>query len=102
LKVGKKYYFYILASKRNWTLYIWVTSDLIKRIYEHKNKLIDWFTKKYWVDKLVYFEETNDIKIALQREKNLKKWNRKWKIELIENFNSKWEDLYTRLSGQAR
>jgi putative endonuclease len=97
----KTYYIYILASKRNWILYIGVTSDLIKRIYEHKNKLIDWFTKNYWVNKLVYFEEINDIKIALQREKNLKKWNRKWKLELIEKFNSKWEDLYTRLSGQA-
>jgi len=97
----KKYYVYILASEKNWTLYIWVTNDLLRRIYEHKNKLIDWFTKEYWIDKLVYFEETNDIKIALQREKSLKKWNRKWKLELIEKFNPTWLDLYTGLSSQA-
>ncbi len=97
----KIYYIYILASKRNWTLYIWITNDLERRIYEHKNKLIDWFTKKYNVNRLVYFEETNDIKIALQREKNLKKWNRKWKIELIEKFNPAWQDLSTGLSSQA-
>lgn len=97
----KNYYIYILASKKNWTLYIWVTNDLIRRIYEHKNKLVDWFTKEYWVNTLVYFEETNDIKVALQREKNLKKWNRKWKLELIEKFNPTWQDLSTGLSGQA-
>ncbi len=97
----KKYYVYILASQRNWTLYIWITNDLLRRIYEHKNKLIDWFTKEYWVDKLVYFEETNDIKVALQREKSLKKWNRKWKLKLIEKFNPTWQDLYTGLSSQA-
>lgn len=82
-------------------MYIWVTNDLIRRIYEHKNKLVDWFTKEYWVNTLVYFEETNDIKVALQREKNLKKWNRKWKLELIEKFNPTWQDLSTGLSGQA-
>ncbi|MDD3645797.1 MAG: GIY-YIG nuclease family protein [Candidatus Gracilibacteria bacterium] len=97
----KTYYVYILASKRNGTLYIGVTNDLIRRIYEHKNKLINGFTKDYQIDKLVYFEETNDIKVALQREKNLKKWNRKRKLELIEKFNSTWQDLYTGLSGQA-
>jgi len=97
----KIYYIYILASKKNWTLYIWVTNDLIRRIYEHKNKLIEWFTKEYNVTKLVYFEETNDINTALQREKNLKKWNRCWKIDLIEKLNPNWNDLYTGLSGQA-
>lgn len=98
----KNYYVYILASKKNGTLYIWVTSDLIKRIYQHKNKLIDWFTKEYEVNKLVYYENTTDIYEALKREKQLKKYNRSWKIELIENFNPNWEDLYTGLSGQAR
>jgi putative endonuclease len=91
------YYVYILASKRNGTLYIGVTNDLIKRIYEHKNDLVDGFTKKYRVHMLVYFEQTNDIGIALQREKRLKKWNRKWKIELIEKSNPKWLDLHDKL-----
>jgi putative endonuclease len=91
------YYVYILASKRNGTLYIGVTNDLIKRIYEHKNDLVDGFTKKYRVHMLVYFEQTNDIRTALQREKRLKKWNRKWKIELIEKSNPKWLDLYDKL-----
>jgi putative endonuclease len=91
------YYVYILASKRNGTLYIGVTNDLIKRIYEHKNDLVDGFTKKYRVHMLVYFEQTNDIRTALQREKRLTKWNRKWKIELIEKSNPKWLDLYDKL-----
>jgi putative endonuclease len=89
----KTYYVYILASKRNGTLYTGVTSNLMKRIYEHKNKLIDGFTKKYNVDKLVYYEKTNDIKLAIIREKQLKKWNRKWKLELIEKMNPYWDDL---------
>ncbi len=89
----KTYYVYILASKRNGTLYIGVTSNLMKRIYEHKNKLIDGFTKKYNIDKLVYFEQTKDIKSAITREKQLKKWNRKWKLELIEKTNPNWDDL---------
>ena len=98
----KVYYVYILANKRNWTLYVWITNNLEKRIYEHKNKLFDWFTKDYFINKLVYFEETNNIHIALQREKNLKRWNRRWKIDLIEKNNPNWEGLYTGLSGQAR
>jgi len=89
-----KYFVYILASKRNGTLYIGVTSDLIKRIYEHKHSLIDGFTKKYKVDKLVYFEDTNDINEALIREKQLKRWNGAWKIKLIEEKNPKWKDLH--------
>lgn len=92
-----KYFIYILASNRNWTLYIWVTNNIIRRIYEHKNKLIDWFTKEYDVNKLVYYEDYNDINTALQREKNLKTWNRKWKIELIEKSNPNWEDLYFKI-----
>lgn len=88
------YYVYILANKKNGTLYIGVTSRLIERIYEHKQKLAEGFTKKYGVDKLVYYEETSDVKSAIEREKRLKKWNRQWKIELIEKENPKWEDLY--------
>ena len=90
----KNYYIYILSNKRNGTLYIGVTSNLIKRIQEHKNKLVDGFTKKYNVDKLVYYEQTEQINSALAREKALKKWNREWKINLIEKENPNWNDLY--------
>ncbi len=90
----KQYFVYILASKPNGTLYIGVTSDLVKRVYEHKKKLADGFTKKYNVDMLVYYEATEDIRSAITREKQLKKWKRQWKIELIEKKNPKWEDLY--------
>ncbi len=92
--VSKNYFVYILASKRNGTLYIGVTDDLIERVYEHKNNLIDGFTKKYNVYQLVYYETTNDIHSAISREKQLKKWDRKWKLELIEKENPKWKDLY--------
>jgi putative endonuclease len=87
------YFVYILASQKNGTLYIGVTSNLEKRLFEHKNKLIDGFTKKYDIDKLVYFEKKDDIKSAIAREKQLKKWNRKWKIKLIEEYNPNWHDL---------
>ncbi|OPX25146.1 MAG: excinuclease ABC subunit C [Candidatus Cloacimonas sp. 4484_140] len=91
--MDKNYYVYILASKRNGTLYIGVTNDLENRMFQHKNKLIDGFTKKYSVDKLVHFEMTNDIISAIQREKQLKKWNRRWKLALIEKENPEWKDL---------
>jgi len=97
MKAQKIYYVYITASKRNGTLYIGVTSNLKKRIYEHKESLIDGFTKKYNVDKLVYFEMTNDINSAIQREKQLKKWKREWKINLIEKENPCWIDSYYNL-----
>ena len=90
----KSYYVYILASKRNGTLYIGVTNDLIKRVYEHKNDFIEGFTKKYQVHQLVYYETTSEIISALQREKQLKKWKRAWNIELIEKNNPQWKDLY--------
>ena len=85
---------YILASQRNGTLYVGVTTDLVKRVYEHKNDLADGFTKKYQVHMLVYFEVHNDIETAITREKQIKKWNRAWKIELIEQQNPEWQDLY--------
>jgi putative endonuclease len=88
-----------MASKRNGTLYIGVTNNLIKRVYEHKNNIVEGFTKKYSVHKLVYYEETPDIYSAIEREKRLKKWNRRWKIELIEKFNRNWEDLYVEVIG---
>ena len=95
----KEYYVYIIASKKFGTLYTGVTNDLIKRIYTHKEKLIDGFTKKYSVDKLVYFEVHNDINEAILREKQIKKWNRDWKINLIERSNPHWVDLYYELIG---
>ncbi len=88
------YYVYILASKRNGTLYTGITNNLIRRVYEHKNDMIDSFTKKYHVHKLVYYEQTDDINSAIQREKQLKKWRRQWKIDLIEKNNPNWDDLY--------
>lgn len=90
----KQYYVYMLASKKNGVLYIGVTGDLVKRVWEHKNNLVEGFTKKYFVHKLVYYEVTTDAKSAITREKQLKKWNRDWKIRLIEKENSNWEDLY--------
>lgn len=85
---------YILASKRNGTLYVGVTSDLSRRIYEHKKKLIEGFTKKYNITKLVYAEEFQNINDAIHREKCIKKWNRDWKLKLIEENNRDWCDLY--------
>lgn len=90
----KDFFVYILASKRNGTLYIGVTSNLIKRIWEHKNKMVGGFTKEYNVDKLVYFEQYRDPLNAIKREKRLKKYNRKWKLVLIEKMNPDWVDLY--------
>lgn len=91
------HYVYILASKKNGTLYIGVTTDLKRRVWEHKNKQIKGFTEKYNVDRLMYFEAYDDYWDAANREKCMKKWNRAWKIELIEKDNSRWEDLYETL-----
>ena len=88
-----KSYIYILFNRRNGTLYIGVTSDLKKRIYEHKNKTYDSFTAKYDVNKLGYYEEYNDIKQAIEREKQIKAGNRKTKMMLVESINSEWNDL---------
>jgi len=90
----KEMYVYILASKGNGTLYIGVTNNLIRRVYEHKNKIIQGFTSKYNVDKLVYYEVYDDEITAIQREKNLKHYNRNWKKSLIESINPNWHDLY--------
>ena len=87
------YYVYILASKRNGTLYIGVTNNLERRIYEHKSDLVKGFTKKYNVDKLVYLEEFQDVHEAIAREKQIKAGSRKKKEELINNFNPNWNDL---------
>lgn len=94
------YYVYILASATNYTVYIGVTSDLIRRVYEHREHLDpDSFTSKYGVHKLVYFEQTNDVKSALEREKQLKGWRRSKKNALIETMNPEWKDLYPELLG---
>ncbi len=85
---------YILASKRNGTLYIGVTSDLAKRIWEHRNDAAEGFTKKYNVHHLVYYELHDDMVTAIAKEKQLKKWNRTWKIRLIEELNPQWRDFY--------
>ncbi len=90
----KTYYVYILSSGKNGTLYIGVTNDLLRRVYEHKKKLIKGFTSKYHVDSLIYFEETDDVSAAIQREKQLKRWKRDWKIELIQKMNPDWQDLF--------
>ena len=91
------YYVYILASKRNGTLYIGVTNDLLRRVYEHKNDLVEGFPKRYGVHMLVYYEQYNSAESAIQREKSLKFWRRKWKIRLIEETNPEWTDLYEEL-----
>ncbi len=88
-----QYYIYILSNKKNGTLYIGVTNDLERRVFEHKNKLIKGFTKKYGLNKLVYFESHQFIDDAIKREKQLKNWNRQWKIALIEENNPNWNDL---------
>lgn len=93
----KQYFVYILASKRNGTLYIGVTNDLISRVFEHKEKFFEGFTKKYNVHLLVYYEIYNSIIEAIKREKALKKWYCKWKIELSEKDNPEWKDLYKEL-----
>ena len=89
---------YILASKRNGTLYTGVTSELIKRIWEHKNNLTEGFTKKYQVHLLVYYELHEDMQAAITREKQIKKWHRLWKINMIEKTNPKWHDLWLEIT----
>ncbi|MDO5774928.1 MAG: GIY-YIG nuclease family protein [Spirochaetales bacterium] len=92
-----KYYVYILANKTNSVLYVGVTNNLERRIYEHKNKQMPGFTEKYNVSKLVWYEECSDVKAAIQREKNLKKWKRSWKNALIEKENPDYKDLCSEL-----
>jgi len=93
------FYVYIISNKRNGTLYIGVTSDLIKRIYQHREGLIDGFTKKYNVKALVYYEQHENAESAITREKQMKEWKRQWKLELIEKTNPEWEDLYDKITG---
>jgi putative endonuclease len=95
--MDEQYYVYILASRRHGTLYIGVTNDLIRRIYQHQSKAVRGFTRRYIVNKLVYFEIFDDPISAIVREKQLKKWRREWKIQLIEHQNPGWVDLSRKL-----
>ena len=94
------YWVYILASRRNGTLYTGVTSDLTRRVQEHREGLISGFIRKYGVKLLVYFELHHDINVAILREKRIKRWQRKWKLELIEGQNPQWRDLWLELTEQ--
>ncbi|NIA72547.1 GIY-YIG nuclease family protein [Pelagibius litoralis] len=93
------YYVYILASQENGTLYIGMTNDLVRRIHEHRESLVDGFTKRHGVKSLVYFETHDRAAEAIQREKSMKRWRRDWKINQIERDNPHWEDLYDGLFG---
>ena len=95
----RSYWVYILASKMGGTLYIGVTNDLVRRVYEHRMGLADGFTKKHQIHRLVYFEQHSEVEAAILREKRLKKWNRAWKIALIEKDNPTWKDLYPDIAG---
>ncbi|MEM7111953.1 MAG: GIY-YIG nuclease family protein [Chloroflexota bacterium] len=90
----KTFFVYILASRKNGTLYIGMTSNLVQRVYEHRNNLVDGFTKQYGVHRLVYYEMMATAKAAIVLEKQMKVWKRQWKINLIEKENPGWEDLY--------
>jgi len=93
----KYYYVYMLCNKRNGTLYIGVTSDLITRVSQHKDKLVEGFTNEHGLDKLVWYETHRDINQATQREKLIKKWKRNWTLELVDKLNPLWEDLFYKL-----
>lgn len=91
----RAYHVYIMTNKKDGTLYIGVCNDLVRRAYEHRNGLVDGFTRKYRLHQLIYYEAHNDPSGAILREKQMKKWNRSWKIELIEKTNPEWKDLYS-------
>jgi putative endonuclease len=95
----RRFYVYILANEIGGTLYIGVTNDLVRRVAEHRLKLVKSFTRKYDVARLVYFEQFDDAENAIRREKRLKKWNRAWKIRVIEELNPNWDDLYSSIAG---
>ncbi|OJU29500.1 MAG: GIY-YIG nuclease [Nitrobacter sp. 62-13] len=92
-------YVYLLASKKHGTLYLGVTNDIVRRVHEHRTKSVEGFTKRYNVDKLVWFETYDDIAHAITREKELKKWRRDWKIRLVEEDNPNWTDLYPSIAS---
>jgi putative endonuclease len=96
---GVAYYVYMLASRRHGTLYIGVTNDLVRRFYEHRDGSVPGFTRRYRVERLVWFESHSDVTTAIQREKSLKRWLRAWKITLIQHTNPTWHDLYDEIAG---
>ncbi len=95
----RQYYVYFLASRPGGALYVGVTNDLVRRVYEHKSGIVKGFTKQYGIDKLVYFEEYSSIHQAIQREKNIKHWSRAWKTKLIAQSNAAWRDLYSEIAS---
>jgi putative endonuclease len=97
--IMKQYYVYIMTSQDNGTLYTGVTSDLVKRTYEHRTHAMPGFASKHRVERLVYYEITNDAYAAITREKQLKSWRRQWKLELINKQNPNWSDLYPVITG---
>ena len=96
--MSKTYYVYILTNRKNGALYIGVTGDLIARIWQHREGLVDGFTKRYGIHRLVHIEPFDDVRLAIAREKAMKKWRRAWKIALLERDNPEWDDLYLRLN----
>ncbi len=96
--MGKRFYVYILASKPKGAIYVGVTSDLVRRIWQHKEGQADSFTHRYWIKRLVYFEEHATAEYAIEREKRLKRWRRAWKEELIESVNPEWRNLHDRIA----
>jgi len=99
MKDYEQYFVYILSNKYNNVMYIGVTNDLERRMYEHKNKLVDGFSKKYNLTKLVYYEISQDVESAIAREKQLKNWHREWKVNLIKHTNPEWKDLSQLIVG---
>ena len=99
MSIERNYWVYILASRLGGTLYIGVTNNLVRRVYEHRMGLVDGFTKKYATHRLVYFEQYSEIEAAIVREKRLKKWNRVWKTRLIEELNPNWDDPYPQIAS---
>jgi len=99
LKNDEQYFVYILTNKYNNVMYIGVTNNLVRRMFEHKNKLTDGFTKKYNLNKLVYYEVSEDIETAIKREKQIKNWHRDWKMNLINQVNPEWQDLSQSITG---
>jgi len=97
--VDKAFYVYVLASRRNGTLYVGVTSDLVQRAWQHKEGFVSGFTKEHDVKKLVWYEQHETAESTITREKQIKKWNRAWKVELIETANPYWNDLYPQVAG---
>ena len=98
MSTERSFWVYVLASKLGGTLYIGVTNDLVRRVYEHRTDAVPGFTKKYAVHHLVYYEQFSDIENAIRREKRLKRWRRRWKIQLIEKTNPNWDDLFSSIA----